>query len=420
MGLPHTKGRYTVEKLDYSSSSGYVNNPTIGVGASLANTDRQVIETAGHPVSLIGKKTGLDIGGAFRSTRVTVEGGRAISGYSSFGTKPIDFVISQAGHYYASQDASGVCSQARTDAIHESEWQAMALPPATDLFMLSAGATAISRCAPTNPLVDLSTSLAELFREGLPSLPGRSGGLSSEYLNYNFGIAPLASDIRDLRNVMKHADALWDQYARNSGKLVRRRYTFPPQVTSVTAPVLNNRLPSRPAMQSETNPTALDGNVVRSGTLQQRTTTTTKTWFSGAFTYYLPDSPFGQMVARLDALYGLKPGVDTLYQLTPWSWLIDYFANLGDIIENLNSFTHGGLVMPYAYIMSETTVETRSYLLFELKQGTLWKAQSLSDVVRRVTKRRIPASPFGFGLSYGDLSAKQKSILIALGINLAT
>lgn len=410
------RGRYASASHAYTSRNGPPSNPNKKKGTALHVTDRQVVESRGNPVSLIGKHTGLDIGGAFRNSRVTVTGGGGISAERTLSAYPEDTTISASGYYYASNEAASLCSQATTTAAAERQWQELSLPPAADLQMLRDGATAISRCAPTNPVVDLSTSLAELFREGLPSLPGRSGGgAGGEYLNYQFGIAPLASDIRDLRLVTANADAIWSQYARNSGKGIRRRYSFPPEVSTTTS-IEGFRSPAMPRL-TEGSTDGFSGLLMYPGTLFRRTTTSTRRWFAGSFTYYLPDSPFGAYLDRMDRLYGLQPGIDTMYQLTPWSWLVDYFTNLGDVVENINSFTQDGLVMPYAYIMSETTIVTESRLDYELWSGGGWSKASLTDTITRKIQRRVPAHPFGFGLSDGSLTPKQWSILTALGLS---
>ncbi len=414
MGSPYTKGRYSDEEtLTYFSDTGTVAAPKRATGTSRIRRDRQVVTSQGNPYSLLGK-TGSDIGGAFSSNRAVVEGGREISCDRLISAFPSPVNLRNTFFAFASPEAASLCSQATTTAAFEKQRLDLSAAPVGSASMLSAGATAISRVAPTNPCVDLSTSMAELLREGLPSLPGRSGNAGGEYLNYQFGIAPLASDIRDLRNTVKRADALWAQYARNSGKGIRRRYEFPKSVsttTKVTSPA-NPQYPSIVGGYQKPS-----GTLIESGTLFQSTTVTQRMWFSGSFTYYLPDSQFGAMIDRLDRLYGLRPGIDTLYQLTPWSWLVDYFSNLGDVVQNLNSFTQDGLIMPYAYIMCETTYETQSYLDFRVWRGTGWKAERLTDSVVRQTKQRMPATPFGFGLSDGSLTGRQQAILVALGIS---
>ncbi len=413
---PDLKGRYVSDDETYSSIRGTVSAPIPKRGSAANTTQRQVIETRGHPVSLLGRVS-FDIGGSWRSHKAIVTGGGHVAASRITPTIPYgnSALTENSGYYYASAGAAAVCSQALASKQGEKTWLESKLPPVSDLQMLRDGATAISRCAPTNPLVDLSTSMAELFREGLPSIPGRSGGLSSEYLNYQFGIAPIASDIRDLRNVAKRADALWAQYSRNSGRPVRRRYSFPAEKSVTTT--ASTGVPAGLAITSGSHD-PITGSLVQPGTLSQRTTTIKKTWFSGSFTYFLPeDSPFGPDIARLDRLYGLKPGVDTIYQLTPWSWLVDYFTNLGDVFENVNTFLANGLVMPYAYIMSEKSVMVESRLDYKVWSGTKFIPAVLEDSVTYVTQRRVPASPFGFGFLDSGLTAKQTSILVALGLS---
>jgi len=413
---PKMEGRYQRSVEPYSSIRGKKTAPIIKHGFAVGAKERQVIESLGHPYHLLGK-VDFDIGGAWRSSRATVTGGKYLDITREIKSIPStnDQLEQSSGLHYASTGAAALVSQALTSKEGEQAWLESKLPPASDLQMLRDGATAISRVAPTNPLVDLSTSLAELFREGLPSIPGRSGGLSSEYLNYQFGIAPIASDVRDMRAVISKADALWAQYAKNSGKGVRRKYTFPPEVTTVTT--VGSGVPIGLTITSGSYD-PINGNLVQPGTLSQVTTTSKRTWFSGSFTYYLPkESPFGVNLARLDKLYGLQPGVDTIYQLTPWSWLVDYFSNLGDLFENTNTFLTNGMVMPYGYIMSEKTITIDSRLDFKVWANGTWKPLAIGDQVQYVVQRRIAASPFGFGVNTSGLTQKQLSILVALGLS---
>lgn len=399
----NTKWRYSNQTYTTTSQSGgtYLSDTRTGV------PDRQFVATHGHPVHLLGR-TNLNIGGAFESRKAHVAGGRS---YSLFRDMGGGLVFKFGGSVYASGNAVATLMQPkRASSQDERSYIESLVPPVSTAEMHAAGATAISRVAPTNPLVDLSTSLAELYREGLPSLPGRGGNIGGEYLNYQFGIAPLASDIADLRQVASQSEALLAQYARNSGKHVRRRYSFPEEV-STTTQVSTNRGPNT------VGNVGIPSFLAQPGTLSQTTTTYKRMWFAGAFTYHLPAEGLGRKLAELDHLYGLVPGVDTLYQLTPWSWLVDYFLNVGDVIENINAFAANGLVMPYAYVMAERRIVTRSTLQFKVWNGSRFVDTSVSDTVEFVAKRRIPATPFGFGLSVGDLTNKQWSILAALGIS---
>jgi hypothetical protein len=272
----------------------------------------------------------------------------------------------------------------------------------------AAGTTAIARCSPTNPLVDLSTSAAELLREGLPQRVGNAGNVGGEYLNIMFGYLPLFGDASDLVSTARNHDALLRQYERDSGRWIRRRYEFPEQITS-TSVVQSNRFP----YSYGEGP----GGLSEAGTLTTTTTTRTKTWFEGAFTYYLPQTGWRRSVAELDHLYGIRPGIDTLWELTGYSWLVDYFSNVGDVMKNITAFTQDGLVMPYGYVMCKQHVSREETWSGRLYLNGALTPSVITSEVSFTTHQRRQAHPFGFGLTDDGLNARQKSILVALGIS---
>jgi len=113
------------------------------------------------------------------------------------------------------------------------------------------GTTAIARCKPANAIGTLATSLIELRREGLPKLAGAASwkartadahkrAASGEYLNFEFGYKPLANEVATAAAVMVDADRLINQYYRDAGKFVRRRYAFPPIITVTETTVVSN------------------------------------------------------------------------------------------------------------------------------------------------------------------------------------
>jgi hypothetical protein len=118
-----------------------------------------------------------------------------------------------------------------------------------------------------------------------------------------------------------------------------------------------------------------------------------------------------------DKLLGIRITPEVLWDLEPWSWLVDWFSNVGDVFTNITRFSHDGLVMKYGYVMArfDMTDEHTSY-------GTLWKdatmSTGMSTIVRGNTvKMRQHATPFGFGLSPStDFTARQWAIIGALGL----
>lgn len=281
----------------------------------------------------------------------------------------------------------------------------------SNLTMDAMGTKAIDMIKPTNPTVDLATSLAELWSERkFFSVPGRNGSLSGEYLNYQFGIAPTIGDYQDLRDAIENRDAIIRQYQKDSGKLIRRRYRFKPEisysVTKTSAPVYGMGH-------------GLSIYQCPGGTLTKKTKTTQEYWFAGAFKYSIPRGAFPERMAELDRLYGVVPGVSTGWELVPFSWLVDYFTPIGGILSNLDAFMKDGLVLPYAYIMSTTEVEDTYDWLGTIRNtnGELVPL-GVQSVIKKTRLRRRHATPFGFGLLASDLSPKQLSIIAALGISL--
>jgi len=143
-------------------------------------------------------------------------------------------------------------------------------------------------------------------------------------------------------------------------------------------------------------------------------------YFTGAFTYYLEgvSSPDGvisrgaQIARKLLGIDGLT--IDLAYQLTSFTWLLDWFANVGDIISNAEAFTRDNLVMRWGYLMRETHV-TRTYTHSgaRFKTGTTGPVRMVESFTQKL---RVKATPFGFGLNPNSFTEQQWAILIALGL----
>lgn len=291
----------------------------------------------------------------------------------------------------------------------------------------AAGTTAIARCKPAQPLAGLANALIELRREGLPKLVGaatwkartaqaRRRVAGGEYLNIEFGWKPLVNDIASVAVVASSSDILMNQYRRDAGKQIRRGYEFPIYRFEETTVVLEGVSPTLMGPSTGTlYKTGLSnqGRIVRNRKIERRC------WFEGAFIYHLP---FGteptdeddDRALSLSKLLGFDLTPDTIWNAAPWSWAIDYFVNLGDVISNLQSWTVDGMVLRYGYVM-EHTVCTDTY---SFAGETGFQSKITLPVVSFVaeTKIRRKATPFGFGLSYGSLSNRQMAILSALGI----
>jgi len=388
----------------------------------------QVTATEGHPWGRDSSFQGDDVGGPFESTS------RYLSS-DKFAETPL--TMEDLPQYYTKRKVGAALIEYRSHMLPSAFFanangvQAYAQPaPSSNAELMALGTKAIALTKPTNSIANLSVSLAELMREGLPKHPGRSQweertriakGAGSEYLNAQFGWLPLISDIQDVTKAMSQGDKLWNQYQRDAGRLVRRRFEFPtiyqgPSVVSVTGPGTGNFPYPNPQSQFYTPGFA-------GGTLTRTRFTRRRRWFSGAFTYYIPTRDESSAVSRLynDAvraryLYGLTLDPEVLWNLTPWSWAADWFANTGDVISNLSDMATDGLVLRYGYMMEETLISDQYRLT-----GLPWVSSPTppTDIelyANTKTLKRVRATPYGFGLTFSGFSPRQLAIIAALGI----
>lgn len=306
------------------------------------------------------------------------------------------------------------------------------------------GTKAIANTLPNSPHLDLAVSLAELKSEGLPKIGmavfsylRNLGTISSsfrtyrtllglganEYLGYEFGLKPLISDTVALATIVARSAELVDDWVKQSGKNVHRKYVFPDQTDTVVdktqsiwaKPILDNIIFSdKEFYHSNSTGRCAQGS--------RTTQTRISTRFSGAYTYLVPSGQravdrvryYGSLARHL---LGIRLDAEVLWNLAPWSWLSDWFSSIGDVITNASGLNSDGLALRYAYLSQWITV-----------QETLWtpdgarlhdgRYQGAMSTVRSVTqKQRVRATPFGFGLNPDSFTNRQWAILGALGIS---
>jgi hypothetical protein len=301
----------------------------------------------------------------------------------------------------------------------------------------SLGTTAISLSSPTNPASDLGTTLAESVREGIPSLPGIklwkgrtaiAKAAGSEYLNAEFGWLPLVDEVKSVRDAAVHHRDIMQHYHEGEGSNTHRSFSFPSERSEQSY------------VSGQAYPEAIwpaHSYAVFETVAPQRTISLvreTKRWFEGCYTYGLPSSTDSWKRAMgfgsdADQLFGIAFTPDVLWELTPWSWAVDWFSNAGQVINNVTNFGLAGLVLRYGYIMEESiervTASYDGFVVRSLEQTTssnpfpnygTTRVGPSSCGIEFVTKRRAPASPFGFSVGWEGLSPTQLAITAALGI----
>jgi len=291
------------------------------------------------------------------------------------------------------------------------------------------GTTAIARCKPTNHVSDLANDLSEIYQSGLPRLPGvstwenktrRYRGIGSEFLNSEFGWAPLVSDIRDASYAAANSHRLMKSYEENSGKKVRRTYEFPIE-ESVSAVDLG---PSDgyTVYTNSWNSSYVDGTKSQPHLIKV-TKFSRRTWFSGCFTYYLPTgylarTRLGKIAEEAGHLYGIELTPSVIWQASPWTWAVDWFSNMGDVISNLSDWATDGLVMHYGYLMEHIVSETTYALDRPSRQRLVGGGYAYASpvTVYYESKQRVRATPFGFETTWNGMSLRQLAIAAALGL----
>lgn len=299
----------------------------------------------------------------------------------------------------------------------------------SDAVLKALGTKAIAIVKPTNSIADAATALIELYREGLPKMVGsalwkektskaRRKAAGGEYLNIEFGWKPLVGDIQDVYKAIKTSDAVMKQYERDAGKVVRRKFEFPSDKSAESKVLIASHSPYLPVSSSVLATTGANTSVqTLRGQLIQTDIFERKLWFSGAFTYHIPDVGYrGALPSkRFDKLLGVNVTPEVIWNVTPWSWFADWFANTGDVISNLTDMAIDGLVLRYGYIMEHSRhVRTYSYSGAVPLNGS---PQPSPIILTVESKRRVQATPYGFGLTWQGFSPRQLSILSALGIS---
>nr|QDH88230.1 MAG: hypothetical protein H2RhizoLitter491535_000003 [Leviviridae sp.] len=302
------------------------------------------------------------------------------------------------------------------------------------------GAIAVASCSPTNQIAQAATAVGELLQD-VPKIPGMSalnkritaiGTLATgaeEFLNYQFGIAPTISDAKSLYKGIHEVDKAIVQLKRDAGRLVRRSFHFPTERTETDEVIPNVASPVGYAYGSRSNNWyAQPGFCLPVYETRRKRVVEREIWFSGAFTYGLPDwfdtKDRKDRVRLMAKLLGAEPDLQTLWNLMPWSWAIDWFVDAGAVIKSLQSLITYGTVLRYGYVMEKTTVTDTYYAGARILDPDPLYATAFTPpyptvtpiILRTTTKKRVKANPFGFGLSWDGMSNTQKAIAAALGI----
>jgi hypothetical protein len=295
------------------------------------------------------------------------------------------------------------------------------------------GNKAISTVAPTVPVANLAQTSAEIIREHGIKLPGASLGpwlksrasfyrsIGSEYLNVTFGWAPFLNDLYKILRSMSNINQQILQYSRDSERVVRRRYDFQP-ITTTTSVVSSG---ARVNFGANSNISGAAWNALYVGGIRTGALTTTEhasqhIWWKGGFSYYL--NPGTTVLGKIEAFeqlinkfLGTRITPSVLWELTPWSWFIDWFVDVQSALLTQSQLQSDGLVAVYSSLMRTTFMSKEVTVT-----GIPYQAGPtgpISGTLNTIRKERIMGTPFGFGLNPASITERQWAILAALAIS---
>lgn len=294
------------------------------------------------------------------------------------------------------------------------------------------------RTAPTSDQISMSAIIGEL-REGLPALiplllttgsrrnfketlkrqSRRVRDAGGDYLNVQFGWIPLLSDVRKIATALAVATV-----AISGNHLSTHRRRDKPERDSTVESSSGsfnavNRFVSTGFVGSGTNATTTfaNGTTYRSWKVQRHQVDLS---FEAEF-IRLPEGQkdYSSYLDRLDELMRFDITPMDLWQLAPWSWLVDWFFDIGAQLDAWNSATSNRILSLYAYGMRDERLTT-TIVLSDVRASATYGYTGPSTVYQQIVARRrqrIRANPFGFTPDpLTQLSAGQLAILAALGL----
>lgn len=257
------------------------------------------------------------------------------------------------------------------------------------------------------------------------TLPKNTG---NSYLYGAFGLAPMLQDLLFLLKMQEKLDKKLRWLRRHNGKSVRRKIElntseFSEDIPRSIAPVSSVFPPLATDLYGPGQTTNVSMPILKS---YRR-----RIWFSAKWRiaipeWYLKPRPDGGITPLSQTLLGLEPNASIIYKLMPWSWLLDWFTSVGDVMQNASAYAKYGVVAEYAYVMCRETFTYACPGRIVLHSGKLgpgfawvdpdWSWSGVSKTEYQFRQREA-ANPYGFGITFGSLTGFQWSILVALGLS---
>ena len=288
--------------------------------------------------------------------------------------------------------------------------------------------------APDRKEASVGSTLIELIRGDVPSLlknfrtlmEGRksvANAIGSEALNLTFGWTPL---IQEYANVIKTGMAIERTVYYESFR--RKRHWVGPSYRKEEQPDVALSFSTTP-YDSSSLPEGTIGPALSSSVLYSSQVVTTAvedymltSKYVGLAKAGRRANSFSDRAMEVAQRLGVVDDPEMLWDLTPYSWLVDWFTTMGESIANARTYAplNGRYTADYAFMTTKHVANKSGGLLRRISEPSQYeRGHSLTSArseLSTVSKWRERATPFGFGTQLGSLSASQFGILVALGM----
>lgn len=211
----------------------------------------------------------------------------------------------------------------------------------------------------------LNKDLLSILRASEELSPKLLKSLSGEYLSYNFGWKQLVSDVYDLLVKPQKIQNQIDFLIRRAGKPTTYRTKRDFLVSRSGAPDFSYHIMGE-------NVERIDTRVDNKIQLSMVVNTT------------FPFPSINQVSFRKD-LYDKKLGVyptfTDLYNLTPWTWLVDWFTGLGNYVEIIDEIHNDKSLINWGFITGKSSVDVTTTIV---TKKSSWQGISVNGVGKNV------------------------------------
>jgi len=251
-------------------------------------------------------------------------------------------------------------------------------------------------------------------------------GNAKSYLAVQFGWLPLVSSIRSYIDLYNTMEKRIRQLLKDDGKRVKRKRDYVTHASTKTSITKSYVWPDTGSTWQSLFDYPLIGHISGEPDIPWSVTTTVtqshRIWASGVYLYHLPPGPknLAYLQKLLRNLANFRLTVGQVYDLVPWTWLLDWFTNVGNIVHSMDPGVGMDGAFQNFFLMGEklTTVEVEA--TFQAMDINTKAPVTYTLSCRHEFKHKLRDSlggPFDIVDSGFEMTPFQLSILGAIGIS---